>query len=138
MAPATIIAMGLVVLSGAMWPGFDQARAQDQVDDSRPGEAELLESDPYVILYRSKLEEARAEVLSLEANLSLAQLRLDQMRRLKAQGAASLDEYEQAKASFQLALSQLHAARQRVDARKAMLDVVILNRIAGREVQQCV
>jgi multidrug resistance efflux pump len=98
---------------------------------------ETLENDPYVVLFRTKLEEANSEASAKEANLALAQVRFRQIQRLISQGAATEDEYVQLKAALLVAQTELNAAKQRVLARKAMLDVVILNRLAGREVQQC-
>ncbi len=101
------------------------------------GQDDTLANDPYVILFRTKLEEANSDVSAKEASLALAQLRFEQIRILITKGAASRDEYNQLNASLALAKAEFHSAQQRVLARKAMLDVVILNRLAGREVQQC-
>lgn len=96
-----------------------------------------INKDPFVILFQAKLDQAQAEVLSQEANLQLAKVRFDTAAKLLMQGAVSREEYDTLQASLKAAAAQLEVARQRVVERKALLDVVVLNRLAGREIQQC-
>ncbi len=96
-----------------------------------------IKNDPFVVLFQAKLDEAHAEVVSHEAAVQLARVKFDTAARLLTQGATSREEYDTLQAALKAAQAQLEVMRQRVVARKALLDVVILNRLAGREIQQC-
>ena len=98
---------------------------------------EDISKDPFVVLFQAKLDEAHAEVVSHEAAVQLAKVKFDTAARLLTQGATSREDYDTSQAALRAAEAQLEVMRQRVVARKALLDVVILNRLAGREIQQC-
>ena len=104
-------------------------QADDSVDISR---------DPFVVLFQSKLDEANSEVVAQEAKYNLAAHCFQTSRRLLEQQAISLDEYKRDYVAMKVEEAQVQVFKQRVIARKAVLDVVILNRLAGREVQQCI
>lgn len=101
-----------------------------------PGDDDI-NMDPFVIMFQAKLDEAKSEHAAQEANVNLAKTRYDTASRLLTQGAISRDEYESLYAALKASYAQLEVTRQRVVARQAVLEVVILNRLAGREVQQC-
>ena len=104
-------------------------QADDSVDISR---------DPFVVLFQSKLDEANSEVVAQEAKYNLAVQCFNTSRRLLELQAISSDEYKRDYVAMKVEEAQVQVFKQRVIARKAVLDVVILNRLAGREVQQCI
>jgi hypothetical protein len=96
-----------------------------------------IKMDPFVVMFQAKLDEAKSEHVAQEAAVNLARTRYSTALRLLTQGAISRDEFDSLEAALKAAVAQLDVTRQRVVARQAVLEVVILNRLAGREVQQC-
>ncbi len=55
-----------------------------------------------------------------------------------AKQAITMDEYKRDYAAMKVEEAQVEVFKNRVVARKSALDVVILNRLAGRDIQQCI
>lgn len=97
-----------------------------------------INNDPFVVMYQSKLDEANSELIAQEAKYALAQHNFETSNRLLAKQAITMDEYKRDYATMKVEEAQVEVFKNRVVARKTSLDVVILNRLAGRDIQQCI
>jgi hypothetical protein len=97
-----------------------------------------INNDPFVVMYQSKLDEAHSELIAQEAKFALAQHNFETSNRLMAKQAITMDEYKRDYAAMKVEEAQVEVFKNRVVARKSALDVVILNRLAGRDIQQCI
>ena len=97
-----------------------------------------INNDPFVVMYQSKLDEANSELIAQEAKYALALHNFETSNRLLAKQAITMDEYKRDYATMKVEEAQVEVFKNRVVARKSALDVVILNRLAGRDIQQCI
>ncbi len=103
----------------------------------RADDAEI-NNDPFVVMFQSKLDEAKSELIAQEAKYLLAKQNFETSRNLLDKQALSLDEYKRDFAAMKFEEAQVEVFKSRIVARKTALDVVILNRLAGRDVQECI
>ncbi len=123
------ILFGNFIVAVLLLTGMNQPLMADDSD---------INDDPFVVMFQSKLDEANSELIAQEAKFALAQHNFETSHRLLAKQAITMDEYKRDYATMKVEEAQVEVFKNRVVARKSALDVVILNRLAGRDIQQCI
>ena len=123
------ILFGNLIVAVLLLTGLNQPLKADDSD---------INNDPFVVMYQSKLDEANSELIAQEAKYALAHHNFETSHRLLAKQAITMDEYKRDYATMKVEEAQVEVFKNRVVARKTALDVVILNRLAGRDIQQCI
>ena len=121
--------IGNFIVTVLLLTGMNQPLKADDSD---------INNDPFVVMYQSKLDEANSELIAQEAKYALAHHNFETSHRLLAKQAITMDEYKRDYATMKVEEAQVEVFKNRVVARKSALDVVILNRLAGRDIQQCI
>jgi hypothetical protein len=99
-----------------------------------PTPAADINADPYVVLYQTRVDMAKAFVAQKESMYELERSRFSIAQRLYQSNAVSYEEYLTRKSAMQVEQAQCTFARLKLKEMEAILELVKTLRLAGKDV----
>ena len=96
-----------------------------------------LDSNPYVVLYKNRVEMAKVSVERQRAVATYEQARYERVKRVYASNAASIEELQEAQSRSEVATMTVRDLQLRVAESENILNVTRVRIAAGQDMPIC-
>jgi multidrug resistance efflux pump len=113
-----------LLVAGIGLVGGTAAAAGSASDTAPAAAAPATDDNPYILLYKLRVDEAESNLHRAEALSELANSKLDRGRRLIYSSAMAQEEYDTLVSDAAVAVADVDLGRKKVDEAKAYLKIV--------------